>query len=290
MGRVGEGSERCGIEPTTDNQRVAASDRQPTTNLRSILFQLGPIPIRSYGLMVAVGFLLGLWRAGRAAGRKGIDPAWVADAALYMLVAGVVGARLLYVLHEWPYYRGNLSEIPKVWDAGLSYYGALAAASLAAYVYTRRKSIPFARFADLVAPSVALGYACARIGCFLNGCCYGIDTSLPWGVRFHDPFDPAIVTPPSHPTQLYSALVSLAILAILVRIDLREHRDGLVFAWYIALYSGTRFIIEFVRAGDRLPIGPLHLSLAQLASAPLFLCGVLAVVLLSRPIRRTDDR
>jgi phosphatidylglycerol:prolipoprotein diacylglycerol transferase len=231
--------------------------------------------------MVAVGFLVGLWWTVRASGRKGINSAVVVDAALYILLAGVIGARIVYVTHEWSYYRENLAEIPKIWDAGLSFYGALAASAVVGYVYAKRKAIGFARFADLLAPSVAVGYAFARIGCFLNGCCSGIPTALPWGVRFHDPFNPSIVTPPSHPAQLYSSAVSLAIFAILVWIDRKGYRDGTVFATYLALYGGTRFLIEFLRAGQRIAIGPVHLTLAQLASLPLFAGAGLAVVLLN---------
>jgi len=257
--------------------------------MRSVLFRIGPLPLHSYGVMVAVGFLVGLWRAVRASGRKGISSAEVVDAALYILLAGVIGARIVYVSHEWSYYRENLAEIPKIWDAGLSFYGALAASALVAYVYTKRKAIVFAGFADLLAPSVALGYAFARIGCFLNGCCGGIPTVLPWGVRFHDPFDSSIFTPPCHPTQLYSSAASLAILATLAWIDRKGYRDGTVFAAYLALYGGTRFMIEFLRVGQRIAIGPVHLTLAQLVSLPLFAGACLAVVLLNSRGRKTSS-
>ena len=257
--------------------------------MRSVLFRIGPVPFHSYGLMVAVGFLVGLWRAVRASGRRGINSAVVVDAALYILLGGVIGARIVYVTHEWSYYRENLAEIPKIWDAGLSFYGALVASSVVAYVYAKRKAIGFARFADLLAPSVALGYAFARIGCFLNGCCGGIPTGLPWGVRFHDPFNSSIFTPPSHPTQLYSSAASLAIFAALVWIDRKGYRDGTVFAAYLALYGGTRFLIEFLRAGPRIAIGPVHLTLAQLVSLPLFAGACLAVVLLNSRGRKTSS-
>jgi len=256
--------------------------------MRSILFRIGPIPFRSYGVMVAVGFLIGLWRAVRAAKRKGIEPSFVIDAALYILLTGVLGARIVYVLHEWSYYHDHLAEIPKIWDAGLSFYGALAAGVLTAYVYTRRKRVSFVRFVDLLSPSAALGYAFARIGCFLNGCCYGTPTNLPWAVVFHDPFTRTTCTPPSHPTQLYLALTSLVIFAILVWIDRKGYRDGTVFASYLALYSGTRFLIEFLRAGERISLGPPRLSLAQIVSAPLCLGAIIAITLLIRSKKQVN--
>lgn len=252
--------------------------------MRPVLFKIGPIPIRSYGAMVAVGFAVGVWRAARAAKRKGLRPANVLDASLYMLLTGVVGARLVYVLHEWPYYRANPLEIPKIWDSGLTFYGALGAAALAAYVFCRRRSISFLRFADLLSPSVSLGYSFARIGCFLNGCCFGKPSDMPWAVRPNAPAEAG--APPLHPTQLYSSAAGVLIYGILAAADRRRHNDGTVFALYLALYAASRFVIEFFRSQTQNSLGPafggVSLSLAQIVSGPLFIAGVAAFALLSK--------
>ena len=151
--------------------------------MHSTLFTIFGLPIRSYGLMMVVGFALGIWRAVRVSKKRyGIEPERVYDLALVLLVGGILGARVVYILlnpatESW-------GSFFAVWQGGLSFHGGLACAMLFGLVYTRIAKLPYWTCGDLVAPSLAIGYAFTRIGCFLNGCCYGRPTDLPWGVRF----------------------------------------------------------------------------------------------------------
>ena len=153
--------------------------------MRPTLFEVFGLEVKSYGFMMVVGFALGIWRALAASKKRGIQPERVYDIALVALVGGVFGARLVFIAlnpqtESW-------REFFAVWQGGLSFHGGLVFAMLAGYVYTRFARLGFWQCADLVAPSVAIGYACTRIGCFINGCCYGCPTDLPWAVRFsHD--------------------------------------------------------------------------------------------------------
>jgi phosphatidylglycerol:prolipoprotein diacylglycerol transferase len=231
------------------------------------LFHIGPIPIRSFGVMVLLGFLLGLWyamamarrrictrssgllvMAGHKPGEPGvITPDHIFDLSLIGLFVSIVCARLLYVLLDLGEFRHNPWEVFKIWTGGISIHGAMVGGALTVWWYCRRHKLLFLAFADLCSPAFALGYAVGRIGCFLNGCCYGHACDLPWAVRFHAEDQHGLLTPPSHPTQLYATLMSLAIFALLHRYLRRPHRDGAIFLGYLALYCVYRFIDEYFR-------------------------------------------
>lgn len=247
--------------------------------MRSTLFQVFGIPVRAYGLMVVVGFALGIWRAVRvSASRYRIPPDRVYDIAIVALVSGVIGARALFILlnprtESW-------ADFYAVWRGGLSFHGGLVAAMAAGWVYARVSRIRFWDCADLVSPSVALGYAMARIGCFLNGCCYGAPTSLPWGVRFGEIEQ---LTPPSHPTQIYASFANLLIFLALTKAERARRRPGFVFALYIGLYGVYRLLIEFLRAGYTAQTWAFGLTQAQAASALMIVGSAAAIVLLRGP-------
>jgi phosphatidylglycerol:prolipoprotein diacylglycerol transferase len=199
--------------------------------------------LHTYGLMWAIGIWLAVWRGQRAAPRYGIRAEDVYDLAFAMVVVGIVGGRLLYVLTNWGEYRNDWWGVLRVWEGGMSYFGGFAAGALAGLWMVRRRGLNGWQVADLVAPSLALAYAVARIGCFAAGCCYGQPTNLPWGVRF-----PGIDTP-VHPTQLYSTLFNLTIFALLIRIEPHRQFAGQLFALFLILHGLYRFLIEFLRAG-----------------------------------------
>jgi len=247
--------------------------------MRSTLFTIFGLPVRAYGTMIAVGAALGAWRAVRVAKKRyGIDPERVYDLALVCVLGGIVGSRIVYVLLN-PHTE-SWGQLYAVWNGGLSFHGGVAFAVLCGWIYTARAKLSFAKCADLLAPSVAIGYAVARIGCFLNGCCYGAPTCLPWGVRF---CENGHLTPPSHPTQIYAAIASLAIFLVLARLERLQGRPGFVFASYLGLYSIYRFAIEFLREGYSAKVWLLGLTQAQWASV-VVLAG--AVVILAVLLRR----
>jgi|YelNatPaOPRAMG01_1025707.scaffolds.fasta_scaffold30430_1 phosphatidylglycerol:prolipoprotein diacylglycerol transferase len=254
--------------------------------MHPILFSVGRISIRSYGVMLVVGFLVGLWRAVRVSRSRGINPEQTADASLVALLSGIVGARLLYLLLNVPHEGwGVFREAHRIWEGGLSFHGGLAAAVIGVWVYVRMKKISFLALADLLSPSLALAYAFARIGCFLNGCCYGHATNLPWAVVFKDPAS-GNLTSPSHPSQLYAFVANLIIFWILIRIEKLNRPTGFIFTSYIALYSVYRFLNEFTRKGATAEVWFAGLTQAQVVSLlAIIVCGLI-LIRMNRRVRR----
>lgn len=243
--------------------------------MHSILFYIGPVPIRAYGLMLWIALMVGLVRTLRASKRTGIKPECVVDIALYAVLAGIIGAHIVSILLDLPYYWHDPGAIVTLWKGvlspsgglrGLSFHGGLIGATIAVLIYTRRKGIKFLDAADLLSPALALGYAITRIGCFLNGCCYGIPTNLPWAVRFHTDDLSGALTPPSHPTQIYAMVINIMIFALLVGIEKRRRFSGHVFFSYLAMYSVYRFLIEFLRKGVTAQVAFAGLTEAQVVS------------------------
>lgn len=258
--------------------------------MRPILFYIGSTPIRSFGVMVLIGFLLALRYAMAAARRRMaktgqkpgepgvITPDHVFDMSMIGLFIGILGARLLYVLLDLDQFKNPLDVI-KIWTGGITIVGAILTCIPFLWFYCRRHKLPFFAFADIAAPAFALGYAIGRIGCLLNGCCYGHACDLPWAMRFPDErfpnANPAILTPPSHPTQIYATLFNLAWFVLLDRWSRRSHRDGEIFLGYLALYCVYRFVDEQFRKGATADIFALGLTHAQA-----FILVVLPILLL----------
>jgi phosphatidylglycerol:prolipoprotein diacylglycerol transferase len=241
--------------------------------MRPTLIEIAGIPIRSFGLPVLLGFLAGLFYTMRMARRKSkgtkpgepgvITPDHVFDMSLVALFVAIAGARILYVLLSPAEFTRNPLDIFKVWSGGISVHGAIIAAILYLWWYSRKHKLNFKEFADLGAPGFALGYAVGRLGCFLNGCCYGRECDLPWGVKFLANEHTGQWTPPSHPTQIYATLMNLAIFGILHLWNARPHPRGAVFLGYLALYSIYRFIDEIFRAGATSTLWRYGLTHAQ---------------------------
>ncbi len=147
------------------------------------LLHLGPFTLHSYGLMLALSFFVGIVLASRRAPARGLSADLVFDTSLVIIFAAVVGARLMYVLFHLSEMR-NWIDVISLWSGGLTMYGGVLGAMAAAWIYLRRRKAPFLAMADTVAPSLALGLGLTRVGCFLNGCCYGKPTTGPFGVHF----------------------------------------------------------------------------------------------------------
>jgi phosphatidylglycerol:prolipoprotein diacylglycerol transferase len=213
----------------------------------------GPFTLHTYGVLLAIAFLAGLWVAAREARRQGLEAGRVTDMAVWVLIAGLVGAKLLLVLVDFRYYERSPRELLGVFQSGGVFYGGLIAGGLVAWWYARRYSLAGWATADALAPGVVLGQAIGRLGCFSAGCCWGKPTSLPWAVTFTDVYAARQVgTPmdtPLHPTQLYESFAAFLIFAFLLWLLPRKRFDGQVALAYVALYSAVRFAIEFVR-GD----------------------------------------
>lgn len=248
------------------------------------LFEIGGFFLPTYGLLVALGFVAGLGIAGRLARRQGLDGQMVTDLGIYVALAGLIGAKLLMILYDLPYYLGNPRQIFSMatLQAGGVFHGGLILALLVAVWYVRRKQLPFLPVADAFAPGIALGHAIGRIGCFAAGCCWGAVCDRPWAVTFTNPEAHELVGVPLgiplHPSQLYEAAAELAIFVLLYWRFGRPHAKGQILALYLILYPGARFVIEFFRAHEQTnPFGWI-LSLAQWATLGLMLAGVILLV------------
>jgi len=222
-----------------------------------VAFYIGSFPVMSYGVLAALGVAVGILVVLREGRRLGWDSDALLDLSLYLVLAGVIGSRLLYAAIEWEQFAARPLDLLKIWEGGLSWFGALAAGLAVAVWWTRRRGIHLGALGDLLALGVAAGYPFGRIGCFLNGCCYGHPTDLPWAVAF--PFDGV----PRHPTQLYSFGIGLLIFAVLWGWRRRKPFDGYLMWLYLLLYAAYRFVMDFWR---ETPPGPDGLTVGQAGS------------------------
>jgi len=221
------------------------------------LLKIGDFFIPTYGVLVTLGFLAGLWMAARLARRSGLDPTKVVDLGIYCALAGILGAKLFMVIADFGYYRQNLREIFSLstLQSGGVFQGGLILALITAYVVIRRNKLPGLATADALAPGVALGHVFGRLGCFSAGCCWGLECHRPWAVTFRNPVAHELFgTPldvPLHPTQLYEAFAEALIFGILYWRFGRPHRSGSILGLYLILYSSARFVIEFFREPEQ---------------------------------------
>ena len=246
------------------------------------LITIGSFYLPTYGVLVALGFLAGLWVTVRLARRSGMSGELITNLAVYCALGGLIGAKILMIIFDWgDPQKPPIFSIATLQAAGV-WQGGLVLAILVAILYIRHNKLPFLETFDAFAPGVALGHAIGRIGCFAAGCCWGNRCDLPWAVTFHNP-DAADLTGvplgvPLHPSQIYEMLTELGLFAFLYWRYGRLHSPGKIMGMYLVLSSAMRFLIEFTRYHEQ----GLHygLSLTQWIAIPLALGGV---VLLMRP-------
>jgi phosphatidylglycerol---prolipoprotein diacylglyceryl transferase len=275
----------------------------------------GPIrlPLHTYGLLVAAGFLVGIWLAQREAVRRGQSPDRIADLCFWILVAALVGSRVYFILVNWGDYFGPgalvaspLGRIPRlfaIWEGGLVFYGGFIGAVLTAWWYLRRHRMPFLAHADTLIPSVAVGHFLGRLGCFGAGCCWGgvAHAHLPWAARFPpeslayqtfaDRPDPAaflaadrLTTLPLHPTQLYEAFGELGLFLVLVLlVRPRKRFHGQVLAAWLLMYACLRMVVEVFR-GDVERGVVMGLGVGQWTSLVIFAVGAALWARAPRPM------
>lgn len=217
------------------------------------LFHIGNFSLPTYGLLVSLGVLVGLWISVRNSEKSGIDPEHAWNFGILVVLAGIVGAKILYIVNDWSYYTAHPREIFSLstLQAGGVFSGGLLAAFIAAAWYIRKNRMPALGTCDAFSPGLALGHAIGRLGCFAAGCCYGKPTTHFWGVTFTNPLAQAWVgTPlgvPLEPTQLFESAVELANFFILMWMFKRKSFDGQVFGAYLFLYGVARYFLEFIR-------------------------------------------
>lgn len=216
-----------------------------------VLIKLGPLTLHTYGLLVATGFVTGLFLAVRQAKRQGISSERILDLGFYILLAAIIGSRLLFVATDPEHYLSRPLEIFKIWEGGLVFYGGLIFAVPVAVWYMNRHSLDKWAIADIIAPSIAIGHAIGRLGCFSAGCCYGAPAEgLPWAVTFLHPETLAIRGVPLHPAQIYESLGELVNFSLLIILRKHQSFKGQLFWTYILFYSVLRFVVEFFRGDE----------------------------------------
>jgi phosphatidylglycerol:prolipoprotein diacylglycerol transferase len=224
--------------------------------MHPVAFEIAGWRVHWYGILVVAGFVAGLWTASRRGLRHGLAPELVADVGFWLMAGAIVGARLFHVISYWQEeFAGRpVWELFAIHHGGLVFYGGLVGASAATIVYARVKGVRLWNLADALAPSIALGQAFGRIGCWTNGCCYGRATALPWGIQY--PEDHLTHGARVHPTQFYEAGFDLVLYGVLVWCHRQRRFEGQVFALYLMAYAVLRFGVEFLRGDyDRFYLG-----------------------------------
>ena len=246
-----------------------------------VLIQLGTFELRAYGIIVALSFFLGLWLSTKEAKRRGLDPGLIQDFALYALVGGIIGARLYFVLFSNPaYFLQKPWEIVAVWHGGISIIGALIGGLATAIWYCRRKKLSFWRFADTLAPGVALGQAAGVIACLLNGDSYGKPTDLAWAITYTDPRAMAPLNVPLHPVEIYEMAIYFLVFLLVWRTGKKYKTDGFAFLTYLAGYGAARFAVEFFRGSPA--IFAWDIPAAQVFGVALILVSIAGLYLLGK--------
>lgn len=254
-----------------------------------VLFHIGSFPVRSFGVMILVAFLAGLWLIRLRAKRYGFTVPEVTDLAFAVLVAGVLGARLLFILQEIPYYWAHKEKLLTLQFEGLTSFGGVlfGAGTVVWWAWRRKASI--GKLTDLFGVGFMFGHIFGRIGCFLNGCCYGgvCDASVPWATKFHD------VPGLHHPAQIYDALMNLVGVGLVLLYERKvPHKPGQVAGAFLVLHGLTRFIYEFWRAGTPEQVskgiasstywGTLPITEAQGVAILMAIVGIVTMLLAAR--------
>lgn len=239
-----------------------------TPKLDKVAFSIFGIDIMWYGILIGIGFLLGLVVATKNAKKEGIKEDTILDLLLITLPVSIIGARLYYVIFSWSEYKDNLIQIINLRNGGLAIYGGLIAAFIAGYFFCKKKNIKFLKMADIVAPAISLGQAIGRWGNYINQEAFGSPTDLPWGIL--------IDGQKYHPTFLYESIGDFLIFLILMYFfNKRKNKDGEVISLYMILYGILRFFVEGLRM-DSLYIGSFRIS--QIVSLGIILVGTILFI------------
>lgn len=215
-----------------------------------VAFSIGGFPIRWYGIMAALGFITALFIINKKKKFAGITTEQLSDQMTLVIFAGILGARAFYVIQNWSIFSANPAEIIRIDHGGLVFYGGFLCAIAVMIAYCTKKKISVVKMMDITAPGLAFGHALGRVGCFINGCCFGKPTTLPWGHVYQEGTLPhqCYHSTPLHPVQLYETFGNLIMFALLFYYVGRL-KKGIVLSLYLILYGVMRFLDEFLR-GD----------------------------------------
>jgi phosphatidylglycerol:prolipoprotein diacylglycerol transferase len=256
-----------------------------------ILFRLDGLTVYAYGFFLILGTviagILAILRVRKSDLPISFERA--ADLFFYTVLAAIVGSRILFVLINFDLFRENPFRIINLWEGGLVFYGGFLLAAGVAIGYMRWHRLPILKLFDLISPLIGLGLFFGRIGCFLAGCCYGKETSLPWGVTFTNPDSLARLNVPLHPTQLYDAFNGLFIFFFLSWLERRKAFDGQIISLFILIYSIARFLIEMLRGDPRGFVFQNLLSTSQGIGILLAVLSIFMLLYFSKHMLQTKD-
>jgi phosphatidylglycerol---prolipoprotein diacylglyceryl transferase len=263
--------------------------------MRQVLFEIPFVGVKifGYGVMVFFAFISSMYIAAWRARREKLDPELIYDMAFFVFIGGVIGARGFYVFEYWGDKVNSFWEIFELWKGGIVLYGSILGGTIGFLVFRWRRWFPILPVLDTIAPALAFGIAIGRIGCFLNGCCYGDACTLPWAVRFPKQSPPWVseversLIPLDanyslwlHPTQIYSTIDGLILFLLLTAYFPLRTRDGQVMGLLLVTYPITRFLIEYLRNDEG--VFSAGMTISQLISLGLLAFGVAYWTILSR--------
>ena len=235
------------------------------------LLKIGNFSISSFGVMVAISFLVAYWLCLKEFRRKNLSEDLLGNLFLAAMIGGIAGAKLLYLFENIPIKEILQNPVQNLFArGGLPFYGGLFGALLLTWIVAKRSKLDFWLLGDSVAPAMAIGYSIGRLGCFLVGDDYGIRSDLPWAVAFPNGLPPTV--DPVHPTQIYEVLIMLVVFLYLWKIRKDIYKTGYIFSLYLILAGSERFIIEFLR--NTTPSSVPNLSIAQVMAAVIILFGL----------------
>lgn len=246
--------------------------------------RIGNFTVYSYGVLLLVGFLVALWIASRRAERYGISKEKITGLAIWMLLAGIVGARLLFVAQDWPSYANDFGRIANLREGGMTSFGGLLGGFIVLLIWCRVTRTKFVTVMDAIMPAVLIGIGFGRIGCFLNGCCYGSECDLPWAVKVHAEDGRTYL---GHPAQLYKTLMVWTAAALLIVWDRRSIKRGGLKPGQIGsagfvLFGIARFVYEMFRIGvSSQPIQGIGMTEAQVLSLAITLVALVWFIIAS---------
>ncbi len=243
------------------------------------LISIGPFTVHAYGLFVALGFLAALTVTTKLAKSEGILPEQVMDMGFIIILFGIIGSRIGYILIKLTYYIQRPFDIIKIWEGGLVFSGGIIGVLLAIGWYAKRHQLSLRKLADLWAPAAALGQAIGRIGCLMMGCCYGKPTQVKWGIVFSNPKCLAPLDIALHPTQIYSSISGFIIFLIVLFVRSKKRFDGQVFLWFLIIHSTARLAIERFRWDDRGSLLGTDISLTQFLTVLILISAVVTLMI-----------